>query len=83
VKLYLITTFGGSFDCINHLYLNWVTEKVPLSFPMEYVEAYEQRAGFVHPHNGYDTLGPLGEITSEAAHHVTRSQGWNITVRVK
>jgi hypothetical protein len=30
---------------------------------MEYVEAYEPRAGFVHP-------PPLGEITSIAAQHV-------------
>jgi hypothetical protein len=32
---------------------------------MEYVEAYEPRAGFVHPHDEYDTLGPLSEITSK------------------
>jgi hypothetical protein len=60
-----------------------VTEKVSLRFPKEYVEAYEPRAGFIHPHNGYDALGPLGEITSIAAQHVTRSQGWNITIQVK
>jgi hypothetical protein len=60
-----------------------VTEKVPSGFPMEYVEAYESRARFVHPHDGYDTLGPLGEITSKAAQRVTRSHGWNTTVRVK
>jgi hypothetical protein len=60
-----------------------VTEKVSLGFPIEYVEAYEPRAGFVYPHDGYDTLGPLGEIISEATQHVTRSQGWNIMVRVK
>jgi hypothetical protein len=82
MRLYLITTSGGRFHCINHLYLNRVTEKVSLGYPMEYVEAYEPRAGFVHPHDIYDTLGPLGEITSEAAPHVTRSQGWNIMVRV-
>jgi hypothetical protein len=57
-----------------------VTEKVPSGFPMEYVEAYESRARFVHPHDGYDTLGPLGEITSKAAQRVTRSHGWNTTV---
>jgi hypothetical protein len=28
-------------------------------------------------------LGPLGEITSEAAHLVTRSRAWNITERVE
>jgi hypothetical protein len=33
--------------------------------PMEYVEVYELRAGFVHLHDGYDTLGPFGEITSK------------------
>jgi hypothetical protein len=44
-----------------------VTEKVPSGFAMEYVEAYEPRAGFVNLLNGDDTLGPLGEITSEAA----------------
>jgi hypothetical protein len=26
---------------------------------MEYVEAYEPRAGFVHPHDGYHNVGPL------------------------
>jgi hypothetical protein len=56
---------------------------VSLGFPKEYVEAYEPRAGFVYPHDGYDTLGPLGEITSIAAQHVTGSRGWNITVQVK
>jgi hypothetical protein len=38
-----------------------------LGFPKEYVEAYEPRAGFAHPHDGYDTLGPLDEIKSIAA----------------
>jgi hypothetical protein len=50
---------------------------------MEYIEAYEPRAGFVNPHDGYGTLGPLGEITSKAAQHVTRSRGRNTTTRVK
>jgi hypothetical protein len=54
-----------------------------LGSPMEYVEAYEPRAGFVHPHDGYDILGPLGEITSKATQRVTRSRGWNTTVRIK
>jgi hypothetical protein len=36
-----------------------------LGSPKEYVEGYEPRAGFVHPHDGYDTLGRLGEITSK------------------
>jgi hypothetical protein len=60
-----------------------VTEKVSLGFPKEYVEAYEPRAGFAHPHDGYDILGPLGEITSIATQRVTRSRGWNIMVRGK
>jgi hypothetical protein len=60
-----------------------VTEKVPSGFPMEKVEAYLPRVGFVDPHDGEDTQGPPGEITSEAAQHVTRSRGWNIIVRVK
>jgi hypothetical protein len=30
-----------------------------------------------------DTLGPLGEIASKAAQHVTRSRGWNTMERVK
>jgi hypothetical protein len=66
VRLYLITTSGGSLDCINRLYHNRVTEKVSSGLPMGYVEPYEPRVGFVHPHDGYDTLGPLGEITSIA-----------------
>jgi hypothetical protein len=60
-----------------------VTEKVSLGFPKEYVEAYKPTEGFAHPHDRYDTLGPLSEITSIAMQHVTRSRGWNITVRVK
>jgi hypothetical protein len=44
-----------------------VTKRVLSSFPIKYVEAYEPRAGFVHPHYGDDTLGPLGEIVSKAA----------------
>jgi hypothetical protein len=43
-----------------------------LDFPMEYVEAYEPRAGFVHPHDEDDSLGPLGEVISKATQHVTR-----------
>jgi hypothetical protein len=50
---------------------------------MEYIEAYEPRAGFVHPHDGYDTLGTLGDITSKVVQCVTRSQGWNTIVQVK
>jgi hypothetical protein len=83
VRLYLIITSGRSFDCIIRLFLNRVTKKVLSDFPMEYVEVYESTAGFVHPHDGYDTLDPLGEITSKTAQHVTRSRGWNTTVRVK
>jgi hypothetical protein len=80
MRLCLITTSGGSLDCINRLCLNRVTKKVPSGLPIKYVEAYEPRARFVHPHDRYDTLGPLSEITSIAAQHVTRSQEWNITV---
>jgi hypothetical protein len=54
-----------------------------LGLPMEHVEAYEPREGFIHPHDGYDALDPLGEIASKAAQHVTRSQRWNNMVRVK
>jgi hypothetical protein len=82
VRLYLITTYKGSFDCINR-HFSRVTENVSLGFLKGYVEAYEPRTGFVHPHDGYDALGPLGDITSIAAQHVTRSQGGNITIRVK
>jgi hypothetical protein len=82
MRLYLITTSRGNLDCINCLYLNRVTEKVPSGLPKEYVEAYEPRAGFVHPYDGYDTLGPLSEIASIVTQHVTRSQGCNITERV-
>jgi hypothetical protein len=39
---------------------------------------YESSAGFVHPHDRYDTLGLLGEITSIATQCVPRSRGWNI-----
>jgi hypothetical protein len=42
-----------------------VIEKVSLGFPKEYVEVYEPTEGFAHPHKGYDTLGPLGDITSK------------------
>jgi hypothetical protein len=52
MRSYLIITFGGSFDCINHHYLNRVTKNVSFGFQMEYVEAYAPRAGFVLPHNG-------------------------------
>jgi hypothetical protein len=38
-----------------------------LGSPKEYVEAYEPREGFVHPHDVYGTLGPLGEIISNSA----------------
>jgi hypothetical protein len=38
---------------------------VSLGFPKKYVKAYEPIEGFCHPHDGYDTLGPLDEITSK------------------
>jgi hypothetical protein len=59
-----------------------VTKKVLSGIPMEYVDAYEQRAEFLHPYDGYDTLGPLGEITSKAAQYVSRSRECNTMVRV-
>jgi hypothetical protein len=31
------------------LFREWVTEKVSLDIPMEYVEACASRVGFVHP----------------------------------
>jgi hypothetical protein len=42
-----------------------VTEKVSLGFPQGQVEVYRPIAGFAHPHEGYDTLGLLGENTSK------------------
>jgi hypothetical protein len=78
VRSDLITISGRSFDCTIR---DRVTEKVSSGFSMEYVEAYVSRVGFFHPHDGDVTQGPLGEIKSKAAHHVTRSRRWNITVR--
>jgi hypothetical protein len=58
-----------------------VTEKASLDFPMEYVEVYASRAGFVLPRDGkivwahsvrFHPMLQLG----------TRSRGWNITERV-
>jgi hypothetical protein len=80
MRLYLITS-GGSFDCINRLYLNRVTEKVPLGFPMEYVQAYASRAGFVLSRDG-KILWAHSVRFYPMLQHVTRSRGWNITSRV-
>jgi hypothetical protein len=41
-------------------------------FPIEYVEAYEPRAGFIHPYDRDNTLGPLGEMILWA-HRVTKN----------
>ena len=46
---------------------NRVIIKVSLGIPKGYIEAYRSRSGFVIPRNGKDTLGQLGEITSEVA----------------
>jgi hypothetical protein len=46
--------------------LTGLLKKCVLGSPKEYVEAYEPRAGFVHLHDRYGTLG-LGEITSKSA----------------
>jgi hypothetical protein len=81
VRSYLITTSGGSFDCINCLYLDRVTEKVSSGFPMEYVEAYASRAGFVLPHDG-KILWTHSMRFHPMLQHVTRSRGWNIMERV-
>jgi hypothetical protein len=55
-----------------------VTEKVPLDFPMEYVEAYASRVGFVLPHDG-KILWAHPVRFHPMLPHVTRSWGWNIT----
>jgi hypothetical protein len=58
-----------------------VTEKVPLGFSMEYVEAYASRAGFVLPREGKILWAHLVRF-HPMLQHVTRSRGWNITERV-
>jgi hypothetical protein len=55
-----------------------VTKKVSLGFPMEYVEAYASRAGFVHPRDG-KMLWAHSVRFHPMLQHVTRSRGWNIT----
>jgi hypothetical protein len=72
---------GESFDCINRLYLNRVTEKVLLGFPMEYVEAYASRAGFFLLCEG-KILWAHSVRFHPMFQHVTRSRGWNITEQV-
>jgi hypothetical protein len=52
MRSYLITTFGGCLDCINdHSITRW-SKRCLSGIPMEYVEAYGSRAGFVHPCDG-------------------------------
>jgi hypothetical protein len=81
MRSYLITTSRESFDCINRLYLNRVTEKVLLGFPMEYVEAYASRAGFFLLCEG-KILRAHSVRFHPMFQHVTRSRGWNITEQV-
>jgi hypothetical protein len=58
-----------------------VTKKVSLGFPMEYVEAYASRAGFVLPRDR-KILWAHSVRFHPMLQHVTRSRGWNITERV-
>jgi hypothetical protein len=58
-----------------------VTEKLSLGFPMEYVDAYASRAGFVHPRDE-KILWVHSVRFHPMLQHVTRSRGWNITERV-
>jgi hypothetical protein len=58
-----------------------VTEKVPLGFSMEYVEAYASRAEFVLPRDG-TILWAHSVRSHPMLQHVTRSRGWNIMERV-
>jgi hypothetical protein len=51
MRSYLITTSSGYFDGINHYFRRRVTENVPPGTPVEYVEAYPPRAGFVLSHD--------------------------------
>jgi hypothetical protein len=57
-----------------------VNGKVSSGIQMKYVDAYVPRTGFVLPRDG-NTLGPLGEITSVATQHVTRSRDEYIPTR--
>jgi hypothetical protein len=77
----LITTSGGSFDCINVITVIGLTEKVSLRFPLEYVEAYASRAGFVHPRDGMIRWAHSVRF-HPMLQYVTRSRGWNIIERV-
>jgi hypothetical protein len=58
-----------------------VTEKVSFGFPMEYVEAYASRAGFVLLRDGNIPWAHLVRF-HPMLQHVTRSRGWNIMERV-
>jgi hypothetical protein len=52
-----------------------------LVFPMEYVEAYASRAGFVLPRDR-NILWAHSVRFHPILQHVTRSRGWNSTERV-
>jgi hypothetical protein len=58
-----------------------VTEKVSLVFPMEYVEAYASKVGFVHLCEGKILWAHLVRF-HPMLQHVTRSRGWNIMEQV-
>jgi hypothetical protein len=58
-----------------------VTERVSLDFPVEYVEAYASRAGFVLPRDGKILWVHLVRF-HPMLQDVTRSWGWNITERI-
>jgi hypothetical protein len=49
VRSYLITTSEGCLDCINGYSVTRWSKRCLSGIPMEYVEAYRSRAGFVHP----------------------------------
>jgi hypothetical protein len=58
-----------------------VTKKVLLGFPMDYVEAYASRVGFVLPHDK-KILWAHSVRFHPMLQDVNRSRGWNITERV-
>jgi hypothetical protein len=63
------------------LHGNTMTEKVSFGFPMQYVEAYVSRAGFVLPRDG-KILCAHSVRFHPMLQHVTWSRGWNITEQV-
>jgi hypothetical protein len=58
-----------------------MTEKVSFGFPMEYVEAYASRIGFVLPRDGKIPWAHSMRF-HPMLQYVTRSRGWNITEQV-